>query len=67
MPKKPALPPDMRRALKAAREAENLTCAQLAVQLGVDPSTLARWENGSQYPSALALAALRARLPGVGL
>jgi transcriptional regulator with XRE-family HTH domain len=54
-------------ALHAARTAEGLTRAQLAVALGVDPSTVARWEEGVSYPSPMALVALRARFPGVGL
>jgi DNA-binding transcriptional regulator YiaG len=58
---------DQRVALHAARAAEGLTRAQLAVALGVDPSTVARWEEGVSYPSPMALSALRARFPGVGL
>lgn len=58
---------DQRTALMAARMDLELTRAQLAVALGVDPSTVARWEEGVSYPSPMALAALRARFPGVGL
>lgn len=58
---------EQRLSLHAARTAEGLTRAQLAVALGVDPSTVARWEEGVSYPSPMALAALRARFPGVGL
>jgi DNA-binding transcriptional regulator YiaG len=70
-------PPQMTRAkrlshdqalgLRKARVAAGLTRAQLAVSLGVDPSTVARWEDGVSYPSPLALSALRMRFPGVGL
>lgn len=58
---------DQRTALMAARMDLELTRAQLAVAIGVDPSTVARWEEGVSYPSPMALAALRARFPGVGL
>ena len=54
-------------ALRKARVAEGLTRAQLAVAIGVDPSTVARWEDGVSYPSPLALGVLRDRYPGVGL
>lgn len=47
--------------LRADRLAAGLTRAQLAVQLGVDPSTVARWETGISDPTPLAAAALRAR------
>ena len=43
-----------------AREAMGLTRARAASLLGVTPSTLARWENGTQTPSPSSLAALRA-------
>lgn len=54
-----------RTRLKSARTVARLTRAQLAVELGVDPSTVARWETGVSDPTPLALAAIRRRFPGV--
>lgn len=65
--KKARWPKEARTALRAAREADGFTRAQLAVALGVDPSTLMRWEEGISRPSPLALVALRARFPDAGL
>ena len=45
---------EQRIALHAARTTEGLTRAQLAVALGVDPSTVARWEEGVSFPSPMA-------------
>lgn len=67
MTRAPRLSTHQRDALEGARIGAGLTRAQLAVALGVDPSTVARWEEGVSYPSPMALAALRARFPGVGL
>ena len=63
----PRLTSAQRKALTIARLQASLTRAQLAVALGVDPATVARWETGASYPSPLALAALRQRFPGVAL
>ena len=60
-----SLPQPVRRRLAAARKDEGLTRAQLAVAIGVDPATVARWEAGATHPSPLALAALVARYPAV--
>jgi transcriptional regulator with XRE-family HTH domain len=37
--------------LVAYRRIHGLSQKRLAAQLGVDPSTLARWENGTGYPN----------------
>ncbi|MCP3656994.1 MAG: ImmA/IrrE family metallo-endopeptidase [Herbaspirillum sp.] len=41
-----------------AREARGLTQAAIAVMIGKSPSTVSKWENGSQTPELPALAAL---------
>ena len=44
--------------IRAYRETHHLTQSELAAQLGVDHSTVARWETGTSRPSRLAQMAL---------
>lgn len=48
--------------IKQRREALGLTQATLAQRLGVDRSTVSKWESGAAYPSIKALLALSAEL-----
>lgn len=49
-------------ALRIAREAAGLTVADAAAELGVERTTLYRWEAGSRTPSALTERVLRAAI-----
>ena len=51
--------PQLRALLRVARD-EGLTMGDLARQLGVDPSTLARWERGNRSPKGEFVSALKA-------
>lgn len=46
-------------ALREAREAAGLTVAEAAAELGVERTTLYRWEAGNRTPSALTERVLR--------
>lgn len=52
-----------RQALIDARIEASMTIPQLAVLVGVNPSTVYRWESGESYPSQLALKALAEKFP----
>lgn len=51
------------RALRAHRDARGLTLAQVAALIGVQPSTICRWEAGTALPSGCVRAAVVAALP----
>lgn len=44
--------------IKAARKIRGMTQAQVATQLGIARSTVAKWETGANYPRANILPAL---------
>ena len=46
-------------ALREAREAAGLTVAEAAAELGVERTTLYRWEQGTRTPSVLTERVLR--------
>lgn len=46
--------------IKALSEKLGLSRQELALRLGVDPATVARWENGTSSPTGTAAAVLKA-------
>ena len=65
MPKPARLTATQIKRLRDQRAAKKLTVAQLAVAIGVTPTTVYRWERGETYPTGLAAASLEHVLPGV--
>lgn len=48
--------------LAAARKAAGMSVSQAAAELGVDRTTLFRWENGTRTPAPFAVTLLRGKL-----
>lgn len=61
MPRADQRPP-LARALQAAREAHDLTQAELATSLGVGQQTVSKWETGVTTPRPRALSQLAEQL-----